>query len=128
MNSARFIFTSLIAGLVAVGPLRGDGPKDNLPANVRPIPPVGIEVPAEDREALQRGLDDLRAMIQAAASAQAKNPALKDLLPDIEIYWKAVDWALRYQEIHTKPEIKAAQELIREGMERLTARCNPTAW
>lgn len=95
-----------------------DGPKDNLADSVRPIPPPGVAVPEADVKSLQEGLAALRTAIDAAAKAQAKNPRLADLLPDVEIYHKAVDWALRYNEVHKLPEVKAAQELLAEGRQR----------
>jgi pimeloyl-ACP methyl ester carboxylesterase len=96
----------------------GDGPKDNVVVDVRPIPPVGIEVPAEERAALEKGLAELKALMLAAEKAQAKHPRLADLMPDLEVYWKAVDWALRYREVHKPAELKAAHELLAEGKER----------
>jgi pimeloyl-ACP methyl ester carboxylesterase len=96
----------------------GDGPKDNVVVEVRPIPPVGIEVPAEERSALEKGLAELKALMLAAEKAQVKHPRLADLMPDLEVYWKAVDWALRYQEVHKPAELKAAHELLAEGKER----------
>jgi len=92
-----------------------DGPKDNLADNVRPIPPPGVEVPEADAKALTQGLSELRAAIDAAVKAQAKNPKLADLLPDVEIFYKAVDWALKYKEVHKLTEVKAAQEALAEG-------------
>ncbi len=95
-----------------------DGPKDNIPAEVRPIPPLGIEVPAETRAELEKGLAELKALTLATAKAQAKHPRLADLLPDIEVYHKAVDWALRHNEVHKPAELKAAAELLAEGTRR----------
>jgi pimeloyl-ACP methyl ester carboxylesterase len=95
-----------------------DGPKDNLAENVRPIPPPGIEIPAAEATALQAELTKLRAAIDAAAKAQAKNPRLADLLPDLEIHHKAVDWALRHGEVHKAAELKSAREVLAEGLER----------
>ena len=40
-------FSALL--LLASVPALADGPKDNLADNVRPVPPPGIEVPAETR-------------------------------------------------------------------------------
>ena len=82
-----------------------DGPKDNLAENVRPVPPPGVAVPEADAKALMQGLSELRAAIDAAVKAQAKNPKLADLLPDVEIYFKAVDWALKHNEVHKLTEI-----------------------
>lgn len=104
--------------LLLVPAAMADGPKDNIAASVRPVPPLGIEVPAAEAAALTQGLGELRAAIAAAAKAQAKHPLLADLLPDVEIYHKAVDWALRYREFHTPAELKIARELLAEGRQR----------
>ncbi|MCA1964673.1 MAG: prolyl oligopeptidase family serine peptidase, partial [Prosthecobacter sp.] len=95
-----------------------DGPKDNLADNVRPIPPPGVAVPEADAQVLKQGLVELRAAIDAAAKAQEKNPKLPDLLPDVEVYHKAVDWALKYNEVHKLGELKSAQEILAEGKQR----------
>ena len=107
-----------LAALVSSTAVLADGPKDNLPGAVRPVPPLGIEVPAAEKAELEQGLAELKALILAAQKAQAKHPQVADLLPDLEIYGKAVDWALRYQEVHKPDELKAARELLAEGKER----------
>ncbi|MFM7208236.1 MAG: hypothetical protein ACKOY8_00245, partial [Verrucomicrobiota bacterium] len=100
-----------------------DGPKDNLPAAVRPIPPTdkAVPVPDADRAALNASLAELRKDIDAAAKTQARNARLQEFLPDLEIYHKAVDWALRHNEVFKKDEIKSAHELIAEGRARAAA-------
>lgn len=111
----------LVLPLVLVSSVFADGPKDNLADNVRPVPPPGVAVPDPDRARLAEGLKKLRTSIDEAAKAQAKNPLLADLLPDLEIYHKAVDWALRYNEVHKLTEMKSADELIAEGLQRAEA-------
>ena len=106
-----------------IGPLAAvsgwaDGPKDNVVTEVRPIPPPGIEVPVEERAALEKGLVELQAAVAEAAKAQAKQPKNLALLPDVEVYVKAVDWALRYNEFFKPAEIKAAHEVLAEGKQR----------
>ncbi|MES2596991.1 MAG: prolyl oligopeptidase family serine peptidase [Verrucomicrobiota bacterium] len=95
-----------------------DGSKDNLADNVRPVPPPGVVVPEADAAPLKQGLAELRTAIDAAVKAQAKNPKLADLLPDVEVYHKAVDWALKYNEVHKLTELKSALEIITEGKQR----------
>ena len=102
-------------------PLLADGPGDNVAANVRPIPPPGVEIPAPDREALTKGAAELKQLIEDAKKAQAKNPKLADLLPDVEIFHKAVDWALRYNYFNKATETKSAFEQIAEGKKRAEA-------
>lgn len=111
-----------LASLLALGsPIWADGPKDNLPSSVRPIPPPGIEIPAGDREALAKGAAELQAAIEDAKKAQAKNPRLADLLPDVEIFHKSVDWALRDNQFYNAREVSAAREQLAEGRRRAAA-------
>jgi hypothetical protein len=108
----------LLLPFLALSSVLADGPKDNSAENVRPVPPPGVAVPDADRTRLTDGLTKLRAAIDEAAKAQAKNPQLADLLPDLEIYHKAVDWALRYNEVHKLGELKSADEILAEGLQR----------
>ncbi len=108
----------LLLPFLALSAALADGLKDNQAADVRPVPPPGVAVPDADRARLTEGLKKLRTAIDDAAKAQSKNPQLADLLPDIEIYHKAVDWALRYNEVHKLGELKNADELIAEGLQR----------
>ena len=114
---AALAFIAFSASAVA------DGPKDNLPAAVRPIPPTdkAVPVPEADRASLNASLAELRKDIDAAAKAQARNARLQEFLPDLEIYHKAVEWALRHNEVFKKEEIKSAHELIAEGRARAAA-------
>ncbi len=110
----------LVCALFATGVL-ADGPGDNIPTDVRPIPPLGIDLSQEDQDALREGLDTLRKKIDEAKAAQAKHPRLDVLLPDVEIHHKAVDWALRYNEFFKPEEVKAAHEQLAEGLRRAEA-------
>ena len=113
----RVLTVTCLSAITAVLAM-ADGVKDNQSTEVRPIPPPGIPVPEQEAKALQGGLAALRTAIDGAAKAQAKNPMLPDLLPDVEIYYKAVDWALRYNEVFKPAELKSAVELLAEGAER----------
>ena len=46
--------------LVASQAAWADGPRDNIPEDVRRVPPAGIELSAEDRAALEEQLELLR--------------------------------------------------------------------
>jgi predicted esterase len=118
MSISRNIITAVLATAIMPPGVLADGPKDNIPTDVRPIPPLGINIPEDKRAELQAGLDALRSAIDEAAAAQAKHPRLDLLVPDLEVYWKAVDWALRHNEVHKENELKAAAELLEEGARR----------
>lgn len=103
---------------LAVLPLLADGPKDNLLDNVRRIPPVGIAVPEKDAAELRQGLAALGRELESLPAALKGRPALLDLLPDVEIFHKAVRYALDHQEFHKTNEVAAGKELLKQGLER----------
>ena len=111
----RLAFASLVC-LVAVA--FADGPSDNVAEKVRPIPPKGIAVPAELRTELRAGCDELAKAIDGLRKSLAGNSDLLDLLPDVEVYHKAVDWALKYDEFYDAKEFAAARKLLDHGRER----------
>jgi len=106
-----------------------DGPKDNLPDNVRRIPQRGIDVPAETRADLERRLAGLAATIDRLK--QDRDPQVKDLLPDVQIFWKAVHDALTYQEFFAPGDLPKAPKLVLEGERRakvLEEKSFPADW
>src|SRR5262245_48876786 len=94
-----------------------DGPTDNVPANVRRIPKLGVEVPADRRAKLESGLKDLDRKI--AVIRGGKDAKAKLLLPDVEIYLRAVHDALAYQEFFAPAEIDFADRALATGNERV---------
>jgi len=109
--------------LLTTAIVRGDGPQDNRPEAVRPIPPLGVVVPPEVQTKLEAGLRELKQAIDAAKQANAAKPFLLDLIPDVEIYHKAVRFALEGQEfyISQKPkrdDLADAQDLLQQGLKR----------
>ncbi len=75
-----------------------------LHAEVRPVPPPGIAVPASDRTELEQGLRKLG----DALHRLEQNP----LFADVAIYHKAVRYALEYNEIFQETETARAKELL----------------
>jgi hypothetical protein len=104
--------------LAWTGAACADGPADNLPDKVRRVPPPGIELPAGQRSELQAGADELGTVIDSLRTALRSKPQLLELLPDVQVYHKAVDWALRYNEFYKPAEFTTAQTLLKQGMER----------
>ena len=80
---------------------------------VRRIPPAGIEVPEADRLALESGLEALGVAMEKIAD--------HPLLPDVEIFHKAVHDALTHREFQKPAEIKLAKEHLQTGLERAKA-------
>ena len=75
---------------------------------VKAVPPPGIAIPARDRDELEKGVAELGKQIESLPADLAGKASLLDLLPDVEIYHKAVDWALRYNEFYRTNEIQTA--------------------
>lgn len=107
-------------------PAFADGPADNQADNVRRVPKLGVEVSPADREELEFGLKALGeqiAKLKAAAEDQpeptrSQGDVLQLALPDVEIFHRAVDQALRYQEFFDAKEVAVAKKLLLIGKER----------
>ena len=106
-----------IAMLVLQPANSADGPKDNQFENVRPVPPKGVAVPAADREELKAGQAALQAGIERLKLL--KDVFVSERIPDVEIYSKAVKYALEYDEFFNVKEIAVAKTLLKQGNERL---------
>src|SRR6185369_2982671 len=79
-------------------------------STIKPIPAIGIEVPAADRGELQAGLAHLSASIEKLKPGP--------LLPDVLIFREAVRYALQYNEFFKPAEIDNAKKLLALGEER----------
>ena len=110
---------ALLVLAFAASASRGDGPADNNPQTVRRIPKPGIEVPADRRAKLEAGLELLEASIQRLRRLDKEvHPRMADLLPDVEVYYKAASGALAYQEFFDPKEIDFADQALATGQER----------
>src|SRR5262249_33117281 len=85
---------------------------------VRPIPPVGINVPPEEHSRLQAGAFELGRQITRLHKELAGRAALSELLPDVQVYHNAVRYALSYNEFYNRREFGVARELLKQGMDR----------
>ncbi|HVK15907.1 MAG TPA: prolyl oligopeptidase family serine peptidase [Fimbriiglobus sp.] len=108
----------LLFVLVALPYSFADGPKDNVPDNVRPIPPKGVAVPDADLKELRASLDELRKELDALPGALKGKPALLELVPDVEVYHKAVRYAVEYGEFFNLKEVPVAKKLLAQGLQR----------
>ena len=115
---SALLLTSLLAVFVITA--RADGPADNIPEKVRPVPPTGGKIPDEARAELLAGADKLAGeIVNLRGEFKGKSNVLA-LLPDIQIYEKAVRWAVQYDEMFSPSnEIAAARTLLKQGAERV---------
>jgi hypothetical protein len=87
-------------------------------ASERRVPPPGIRVPDEARKELKAGAESLARELDSLRVALKARPDKLELLADVEIFHKAVDWALRYDEIYRSNEVQSASALLSQGKER----------
>ncbi len=107
-----FLFAVTLPGTHA----HGDGPGDNVPNKVRPIPPVGVEVPQADRQELEQTLSALADSLKQLETQ--KDERIERLLPDVRVFYKAVHDALAYNEFFAAGDIVKAKALLKEGRDR----------
>ncbi|HEY1111072.1 MAG TPA: prolyl oligopeptidase family serine peptidase, partial [Opitutaceae bacterium] len=107
VSLSLLLSVSAIAQPLAVTPTPVPTPKR--------IPIPGITLTDTDRTELTAGAAALRAEIDAL---KPSDPKLAALLPDVEVFHKAVDWALRYDEIMAPKDIAYARTLLAKGRER----------
>ena len=86
-------------------------------ARAATAPPVGLRITQADRAELEKGVAQLGRVIEALR-AQTRGTAEERLLPDVQIYHKAVDWPLRYNEFLRTNETALAGTLLKQGLER----------
>ncbi|MCE9611790.1 MAG: prolyl oligopeptidase family serine peptidase [Chthoniobacter sp.] len=89
-----------------------------LAAEVKPIPPPGIPIPDTDRAALTAEVAALGKEIEALRVALKAKPEMLALLPDVMIFHKSVDWALRYDEFFEPKHLDAARQQLALGRQR----------
>ncbi|MCM8533895.1 MAG: hypothetical protein NE330_22220 [Lentisphaeraceae bacterium] len=110
MKNIYLILLFLLASVFA------DGPKDNQPENVRQIPKEGIKLSKEQRLKISTKLDDLKEKIEIINASN--DPRLIQLLPDVEVFCKAVHYCLNHNEFLFEKEIPWADEILEKGLER----------
>ncbi|MDR3403897.1 MAG: prolyl oligopeptidase family serine peptidase [Chthoniobacter sp.] len=108
----------VLAAALLGGPIFAQAPA-STPAPVRPVPPPGVQLPDGDRAELQAGVTTLGKEITIARHNLASKPEMLALLPDVMIFHKAVDWALRYNEFFNVKQVPTAKKLLELGNQRL---------
>lgn len=114
MRHILLIFILPLVTIASYGSLQ-----DKQADNVRRVPPAGIKISDADRAELTKDVAAFEQEIKDARKELQGQPRLLDLFPDVMIFHKAVDWALKYDEFYEAREVKAARELLKAGRERL---------
>lgn len=93
--------------------------QDPKPDQGKSLPPPGIKISDADRSELTKAVTEFEQEIKNVRKELQGQPLLLDLLSDVLIYHKAVDWALKYDEFYDTREVKTARILLARGRERL---------
>ncbi len=109
----RPAFLSMLFMLFMSTGLRADGPADNLPATVRPIPPVGIELDDATRTRLQDAVVALTRDVDAATAASDAARA------EVLVFARAVQLAVEDRFLYDLKEVEQAERLLDYARRRL---------
>jgi hypothetical protein len=82
------------------------------------MPPEGIPIPAEIKSELATGASSLGHEIDALKKSLQSQSALLDLLPDVQIYYNALRYALDDNIFYTTNDFSAARKILDEGHAR----------
>lgn len=99
-------------GVALSSSLGQEQPVAAIPAIKRVLPPEGIAIPADVEKRLR---DEL-----AAATKRYELLKKHELAPDIEVFLKAVRYALELREFYTEKDFAKADTLLKEANSRIT--------
>lgn len=118
--SLMWILFCLINSFCANTSSAADGLQDNVPDKVRRVPKLGIELNSQQQNTLTTQLKTLKEKLDLLKLKAAKSPgsSFEKLLPDVEIFYNAVEIAKTYQEFFKPAEVKNAMELLKIGNQR----------
>jgi len=86
---------------------------------IKLIPQPGIAISDGDRAELQTGVTALGKDLTVLRHSLKNKPELLALLPDVQVFHKAVDWALRYNEFYNPKQVGTAKQLLEIANQRL---------
>ncbi len=86
---------------------------------VKQAPPAGVKIPDADRAELEAGVASLRKDIDQLARDLAAQSPLRERLPEVEVFHKAVRDALVYDEFMDVKQVAQARALLKEGAARV---------
>jgi dienelactone hydrolase len=121
MRRSNALFPALAAAALCAAAIAVPAARAQAPAPVKIIPPAGIAVPDAVRAELTAGCDSLRADIEGLRTSLKGRPALLRLLPDVEVYEKAVRWGLADGTFYKEKDFDTARAQIAEGRARAAA-------
>lgn len=110
----RLLGRAIVAvALLPVAQGFADGPGDNLPGSVRPIPPPGIEL---DEATQRRLLDGAAALARDVAAIAGDSDADR---AEVLVFARAVRLAVEDRFLYSEKDVEQAERLLDRGRERL---------
>jgi hypothetical protein len=94
----------------------GDGPADNRPEQVRPIPPIGIEIPPAVIETLSWRCRAIRTQWQSIVD---RDPLSASLASEILVFPRAVELAIEFRQFYNERDLEQASALLDEATRRI---------
>lgn len=117
MHSRQLRCATIVIALLTSSMNFADGPRDNVPTNVRRVPRLGIEVPVAKADELAAGLERLKERLTQIANAE--DESTRQRVPDVEIFYRAVSDALEFQEFFKDREIDDAMQHLQRAEARV---------
>jgi len=111
-----------------------DGPADNQPESVREIPPKGITLEPEARQALLWRCKAIRTQWQSIGSKlkgqenTAELARLKTLEPEVLVFPRAVELAIEFDQFYRPQDLQSASNLLDEATQRIIRISNGADW
>ena len=92
-------------------------------------PPAGIALPEKDKAELLAGGRKLQSEVEALKKPGVLAKDVADYVPDVEIFSKAVLWAVELNEVYNVKQLADAKNLLKVGNERLAdLKSGKTPW
>jgi hypothetical protein len=85
---------------------------------VKRIPPPGVAVPEAVRMELENGARELAFEVAKLKKDFHSDAKKLPEIPSVEIFHKAVDWALKYDEFFDAKQFDTARDFLAQGMQR----------
>jgi len=92
---------------------------DAIPPISRVLPPEGLEIPADVRTRLETGLAAAKKRLETATEQFGRTPAATRDRADIDIFLKAVEFALLHREFYTPKDFEKADWALTEANQRI---------
>ncbi len=116
MNQRLWRLLTLGCGLLISASLSyADGPTDNQPDNVRPVPPEGIMLTPEQTQSLLKQADELDKQIAALKNISDADRA------EVSVFARALRMAVEDKMFYSEKEVEQAARLVKTAQDRIAA-------